>query len=66
MGVLRTGSASSPMSRPASAPMVTGVYGGLKVVVPTEPISTPSCLERIAMALTLAVLPWSVPMPVVV
>ena len=46
--------------------MVVGVYGARNVVVPTAGTSTPSDWPTIARALTLEVLPWSVPMPSVV
>ncbi len=65
IGVWRTGSNSAPRAMPANAPNVTGVYGARNVVWPTSGIGRFNTPRNDAQFI-LAVLPWSVAMPVVV
>ncbi len=66
IGVLRTGSNSSPRAAPASVPKVTGVYGMRKVVCPTSGTVLPRRAATRPSAFRFEVLPWSVAMPTVV
>ncbi len=62
MGEYRTGSKEGP----ASAPKLTGAYGGRQVVVPVSAIEEPVAEATTATALTASSLPCRGPMVVVV
>ncbi len=64
--VTRTGSKSSPRSRPARSANETGRYGGRNVVVPSSPGCTCSNSAATRIAFTFASLPCSEPVPIVV
>ena len=57
LGVKRTGLNSFPRDLPANAPMGTGLYGGLKIVVPVSEIDFPEYSARTAKPSMLDVLP---------